>query len=223
MVLLVAVMAMLGSATKLQTARKVKLDGAVTGEANFDGSKDVTINTKQNNIAVITGKVTLAGAPASETNEPKQTAWTINFPKGFNKDNCVCIAFGGRMYDDRGFNYGLGDDGSFGIVTGDIPRSITLGYKPDPTKIHLSVENIANSDHIYEYRIVLMKLDESEDYIAGDINGDGEVTIEDKNLALNYGVGQQIDLSWNQFKAGDMNKDGIIDARDASRIGALIE
>lgn len=213
---------MLGSATKLQNERKIKLDGAVQGEIKFDGSKDVTINTKQNNIAVITGKITLAGTSAGDNN-PKQTVWTINFPNGFNKDNCVCLAFGGRMYDDRGFNYGLGDDGSFGIVTGDIPRSITLGYKPDPTKIHMCAENIANSDHVYEYRIVLMKLDESEDYIVGDINGDGSVTIEDKNLALNYGVGQEINLSWKQFKAGDINKDGIIDARDALRIENLIE
>ena len=36
---------MLGSATKLETARNITLTGDVTGSASFDGSKNVTIET----------------------------------------------------------------------------------------------------------------------------------------------------------------------------------
>lgn len=39
--------AMLGTANKLKTARNIKLQGAVSGNADFDGSKNVTIDTTQ--------------------------------------------------------------------------------------------------------------------------------------------------------------------------------
>lgn len=38
---------MLGSATKLKTARNIALTGAVTGNANFDGTGNISINTTQ--------------------------------------------------------------------------------------------------------------------------------------------------------------------------------
>ncbi len=223
MVLLVVVAVMLGSATKLQNERKIKLDGAIQGEISFDGSKNITINTTQNNIAVITGKINLA---ATEPNSEviTQTTWTIDFPAGFNKDNCVCLSFGGRMHDNRGFCYGTGNEDVIGLAIGDIPKSIVLGHASDTSKIWMQAYNIANSEQVYEYRIVLMKLDENNDFLAGDINGDGKITLDDKNLALDYSAGKgNINLSYKQFKAGDMNKDGIIDARDALRIEKLIE
>ena len=36
---------MLGTATKLQTARNIKVKGSVNGNANFDGSGNIEINT----------------------------------------------------------------------------------------------------------------------------------------------------------------------------------
>lgn len=42
---LLSVLGNSATATKLQTARNIKLDGAVTGNANFDGSGNATINT----------------------------------------------------------------------------------------------------------------------------------------------------------------------------------
>ena len=41
------------TATKLKTARNIGLSGAVTGNANFDGSANITINTKIGNIPTI--------------------------------------------------------------------------------------------------------------------------------------------------------------------------
>lgn len=43
--LLVLVVVMLGTATKLATPRKISVSGAVSGSANFDGSGNVQINT----------------------------------------------------------------------------------------------------------------------------------------------------------------------------------
>lgn len=39
-----------GTATKLQTARAIKLTGAVTGQANFDGSAEASISTTLSNL-----------------------------------------------------------------------------------------------------------------------------------------------------------------------------
>ncbi len=50
LILLVVVVAMLGSATKLKNTRNIKLQGAVSGNTNFDGSKDIVIDTEFNDI-----------------------------------------------------------------------------------------------------------------------------------------------------------------------------
>lgn len=48
-VLLVVVGGMLGTATKLATARNIKLQGAVSGIGVFDGSANININTELTN------------------------------------------------------------------------------------------------------------------------------------------------------------------------------
>ena len=57
---------MLGSATKLQTKRNIKLQGAVSGNADFDGSGNVVIETAQANIAVITGSFSIEASTAKK-------------------------------------------------------------------------------------------------------------------------------------------------------------
>ncbi len=106
---------------------------------------------------MITGEIALAGTDANAESST-QTIWYEDFPEGFNKDNCVCIAFGGRLFDDRGLGYGTGKEESVGLISGDIPRSITIGSKVDTNKIGLMAYNIANTAKNYEYKIVLMKI-----------------------------------------------------------------
>lgn len=48
---------MLGSATKLETARNITLTGDVTGSATFDGSKNVTVETSIENSTTQTAVV----------------------------------------------------------------------------------------------------------------------------------------------------------------------
>lgn len=44
-ILLVILVLILGSATKLKNSRKIQISGATSGNASFDGTEDVTINT----------------------------------------------------------------------------------------------------------------------------------------------------------------------------------
>lgn len=71
------------SATKLQTPRKIEIQGAVRGNASFDGSKDVVIQATQANIAIITGTL-------RQTNGSGGTV--IAYPKGFTKNNCIVVS-----------------------------------------------------------------------------------------------------------------------------------
>lgn len=48
------------TASKFATEKNIELRGAVSGNANFDGSTNVIINTTQANIAVLTGNITIS-------------------------------------------------------------------------------------------------------------------------------------------------------------------
>lgn len=41
------------TATKLKNSRKIKIEGNITGECDFDGSKDVTIQVNSSNVVVL--------------------------------------------------------------------------------------------------------------------------------------------------------------------------
>ncbi len=68
------------TATKLQSARKINLDGTIKGMGNFDGSTDITINTTPNNIKVVSGKINIVNATGSVD---------IEYPQGFNSNNTI--------------------------------------------------------------------------------------------------------------------------------------
>ena len=68
----------------MQNTRTISLTGDVTGSANFDGSENVSINAKLN-IATITGKISLSKGSGSVT---------LNYPNGYNADNCIPLAVG---------------------------------------------------------------------------------------------------------------------------------
>ena len=151
---------MLGSATKLEKPRTISLSGDVTGSASFDGSKNVTIETEQNNIAIITGTMTLE-ANSQEgfaAGSKKQTLKQINFPTGYNKDNCVCIAFGIKRFEEKNYCYGAGGSVSIQSVIGSYERAIVLGATEDSAKININVWQGMTSETTIYYKIVLMKV-----------------------------------------------------------------
>lgn len=149
----------LGTATKLKTTRNIALSGAVKGNANFDGSGNITISTTLDNVAIITGSITLT----ANTNEnlsnniQMQTQLNINFPNGFNKDNCVCIAFGMKKTTDKNYSYGTGGSDSANAVTGALYKDVILGAPTDNTKITMQVWQMSTSVQTYYYKLVLLK------------------------------------------------------------------
>ena len=152
------------TASKLATARNIKLQGAVSGNANFDGSENIIIKTSQANITVIEGNVKLAASTTelAEKGEGKLTTFDLNFPDGFNKENSILLSFGGKvMNDGRGYSDGVPVAMSNAMVNGNTPRSITLGGAPTSdiaNKIRCLIKNYSTTEVTYYYRIVLMKI-----------------------------------------------------------------
>ena len=158
-ILVVILVLMLGSANKLKTPRTVSLSGDVTGSASFDGSKNITIQTEQNNIAILTGSVSGSGA--------EEATKTISYPNGYNKDNCVVIACMINNAKNTSGTYSYGAVYSaLSFTTGALPNRVSLGT----SSITLGIKNITlsngsapmistlNSDNVFNYKIVLMKI-----------------------------------------------------------------
>lgn len=147
LILLALVIGNSATASKLQTPRNIKLQGAVSGNANFDGSNNITITTTQANIAVISGAITDGSGNIS-----------VNYPAGYNKDNCVVIS---AMTKTKGYTLGTTFDtvsaarGSTTIAVS-LLDSIQIRIKG----IYLDSQNgvgvVENNSR--EYKIILMKI-----------------------------------------------------------------
>lgn len=156
-----------------------------------------------------------------ENNLEQQTILNIDFPKGFNKDNCVCIAFGMKTYEEKNYSYGVAFTESNRFVTGSYIRNVVLGNtNDDNSKISLHVWNMTTAQHTVYYRLVLMKIPtyvEGIDYKLGDIDQNGKIEEADGDTVLKYTTGE-IGLTEQQLKAADVNKDGKVEALDAAII-----
>lgn len=176
----------------------------------------------KNNIAVIEGSVNLVASP---DNSPKQTTWQLDFPEGFNSRNCVCIAFGTRLYSDNiaGYAYGTGFEDSIGTFSGDIPKSIELGFTNNISKIWCQAYNILSEQREMYFKIVLLKIEAiEEEYTLGDINGDGNIDNDDVQAIQDYIMSQRA-FTNTEFKAADVNKDGEVKATDYIRLKNYVE
>lgn len=152
--LVVILVAMLGTATKLQTARNIKLQGAVSGNVDFDGSGNVIINTAQTNISVLTGDMTLIAASDGDS---KTTTKDLTLPNGFTKDNCMVISQGIKLTASTlGF--------AFGSTSTEDPFVWQKGLLPYRTfftsdgKLRIEVDNFQTTQGKISYKILLMKV-----------------------------------------------------------------
>ncbi len=179
----------------------------------------------RDNFAIIQG--TIKGVTESEN---KYNAIDINYPKGFNKDNCIVISCSLKRTDApdaRGYTLGnvfLPDS----KVCGSYPTKIEL--KNDVIQIQLRYIYIGNDGHVAtkidtdtNFKLILMKLPEisASEYKLGDVNGDGQITQADLTLVQNYIQGTQA-LTDKQLKAADVNKDGTINTGDTLLISKYI-
>ncbi len=229
---LVLVLVALGNsatATKLATARKIEINGAVKGSSEFDGGNNINIITEQNNIAIINGKITLQ-MEAGNSIEIGEA--NVEYPFGFTKDNCIIICIIARKSDQTsniGYSYGILADENYSAVI----NSASMGKCAILEKDFISLTMRYNwngtmqSDRIdiYDYKIILMKrptLVEGVDYILGDVNGDGKIDSEDVQAIKNYIMGQKT-FTNKEFKAADVNKDGEITSTDYARLKNYVE
>lgn len=174
------------------------------------------------NIAVISGQMELEANSQSnfENGDEQQTILNIDFPKGFNKNNCVCLAFGMKTYAEKNYSYGVAFTESNRFSSGSYIRNVILGSGDNDSKIGLHVWNMATGQHTVYYRLVLMKIPtyvEGVDYKLGDVDQNGKIEEADADLVLNYLVGKA-GLTEQQLKAADINKDGKINSYDALMI-----
>ncbi len=134
------------TATKLATARTITLSGAVSGNINFDGSGNVTMVTKQANIAILTGTVVAAGS--NEKN------LEINYPSGFNNTNSAVLSCGlGR--ESNNYSYGQKKQNTSATASGLAINNVNLN--PNKIKLNIKFDFETNSNITLYYKIILMK------------------------------------------------------------------
>lgn len=131
------------------------------GNADKLGNKAANQYVTKDRYATITGSMTLDANTQSnlESDIQQQTLKKIDFPTGFNKDNCVCIALGMRIDTNKNYSYGTSSSISNQAVSGSFPRHVVLGAADDNTKISLQVWQSATSKKTVYYKIVLMRTD----------------------------------------------------------------
>lgn len=133
------------TATKLQTARNIKLQGAVSGNANFDGSKNIVINTENQNIAVIEYIISVN---AYSTNEVR-----LNFPEGFTRDNSMVISWSTEEVYASNSNINFN-----GNIVEDHYSANLYFYEGVSQSIRIKVDNTKQSfNNEIKFKIVLMK------------------------------------------------------------------
>lgn len=150
------------TATKLQTARTISLSGAVKGSASFDGTKNVTISTTQDNIAILTGKVNIK---YNAGDYGYSIALQLNYPSGYNKNNCIVIGFGTKRNGatDYGYSYGtlaITDGYSGANLRTSVGKAITLKTNEINLAMFFNFGNAISQGSAFDidYQVVLMKI-----------------------------------------------------------------
>lgn len=221
---LVLVLVALGNsetATKLATAKKIEISGAVKGSSEFDGGNNINIITEQNNIAVIEAIIT---TPA-QGEESTKGSISFNYPTGFNKNNCMVISLMSQNTGNDEQSYNTSGSTGFSAEEVRCNHGLQASLRNNEIIVEVYKVNVNAQSKIVHVRLVLMKLPtfvEGIDYILGDVNGDGKIDSEDVQAIKNYIMGQKT-FTNKEFKAADVNKDGEITATDYARLKNYVE
>lgn len=107
----------------------------------------------KDNYVVLTGTIDLT-VNTGYTSGTKN----IEYPEGFNKNNCVAIAVGiaGSTVSNTEYSYGFSGDHSGSYVTGGIAKNIRLREEYMQLDVYIEMEASKNTRN---YKIVLMKID----------------------------------------------------------------
>lgn len=179
--------------------------------------------------AVINGLVTVNVTDSGESTK-LDSVHSIQYPTGFNKDNCVVLSIGIKDTSSSkaiGLGYGTtctNMNNPSAVVAGTFGKGVLL--RDDDLQLRLFFEYGASTsgDRTYQYKIVLMKEPEyikGVNYTLGDVNEDGKITQTDLALIQKYIQGNQ-SLTSKQLKAADVNQDGKIDTGDTYKLGQYL-
>lgn len=100
----------------------------------------------KNDYAIITGTITINGT--SSGNEE------IDYPEGFNGNNCVPVSLGIKLIEKNGFNY----YGNYVNSSSSNMNAYTRYVNLLTDKIRLNVTNPNDTAKTFTYKIVLMKV-----------------------------------------------------------------
>lgn len=107
----------------------------------------------RDDIAVVTGTKTIDGKTGSS--DYQQTNWHIDYPTGYNRNNCVAISFFVTIANSTNSGaYGQSPYASSSYVLGTVPRGVS--FLDDDMNVFCCNPN-PNAQSI-SYKIVLLKI-----------------------------------------------------------------
>ena len=121
--------------------------------SNINNSIGQTVNTNATQIingrfAVLTGEITISSGASS------YGVVNVNYPSGFNKDNCVPVSIGVSWYK-------VGDSSDSTLDYNTCDHKATYNVRLTSSKVGLSVQQLNGTIYqagTYKYKIVLMKV-----------------------------------------------------------------
>ena len=173
--------------------------------------------------AVIKGVINTTAATSSTT---VFNSMQIDFPTGFNSDNCVVISWGIHHKTEEEGVYGK----AFGYTNpsdsrtwlrGAVASMVTLDHQGNK-KITFTLETPFTQAYTYEFEIVLMKITKPEVTLLGDANYDGIVNSADATLIQNYVQGKA-SLNLQGFVNADVTKDGDVKSSDYLKVKDYVD
>lgn len=152
----------------MQIVQKAVRGNAVTATTASNseklGGKDANSYKLNGDFAVLTGTVKL-NANTSENATENVCTYTnleLNYPTGFNKDNCVVISCGRQNTSNYGYAYGWNNKiDSTSSMSGILPIRISLFGASTlqwANKIRVQFGNLTTESHTITYKIILMKI-----------------------------------------------------------------
>jgi hypothetical protein len=126
------------TADKLKDERRIDIVGAVLGNANFDGSNNIVINTTPNNIKVLTADL--------RSDDSGEISYTFTLPEGYSGANCVPIATSIQT------NYGAAYYESTTTA-----KNVYMNYEGYADKLRVNFSPVAKNTNL-TIRVVLLKL-----------------------------------------------------------------
>lgn len=173
------------------------------------------------NFAIVTGKIEMPEAGSGNLTGVAQ----VDYPEGFNKDNCSVISIMGHSARENQSNnwYTPAALDAAGSIIGTAGMYVSCGAEYISVRSEKLADSASRSD--VSFKVILMKLPNGNQAgRLGDVNLDGEITEADKILMPDFIVNGGA-LTFDQYANADCdpNRDGKINSGDTLQITKYLE